>query len=63
MNTTGKFLLGFVAGAVTGAAMALLFAPEKGEDVRKIINEAIDDYATKGKDFYNSKKNEFQKKK
>ncbi len=38
MNT-GKSLLAFIAGAMAGAAVALLFAPESGEKTRKRIKE------------------------
>lgn len=31
----------FIGGAVVGAAIALLFAPEKGEDLRDRIKEVL----------------------
>ena len=56
MNTTGKFLFGFIAGAIAGTAIGLLLAPEKGESTRKLISEMIEEYAQKGKEFYDAKK-------
>ena len=38
MNT-GKSLLAFIAGAMAGAAVALLIAPESGEKTRKRIKD------------------------
>ena len=39
----GAFLLDFLAGGVAGAVVALLFAPQSGEDTRRMIKEkAID---------------------
>ena len=35
----GSVLLAFIAGAVTGAAVALLFAPATGEDTREYLGE------------------------
>ncbi len=35
----GGFVAGFFFGAFVGAAVALLFAPERGEDVRAQIKE------------------------
>ena len=39
----GSLLLAFVAGAVTGAALALLFAPASGEDTRQYLEQAARD--------------------
>ena len=44
--STGKVLLGLLAGVATGALLGILFAPEKGCETRKKI-------AKKGKDYAN----------
>lgn len=38
-NDFGAFLLGFIFGGLTGAAVSLLFAPQTGEDTRKLIHD------------------------
>jgi gas vesicle protein len=39
----GAFLLGFLTGGIAGAVVALLFAPQSGEETRRLIKEkAID---------------------
>jgi gas vesicle protein len=35
----GAFLVGFVVGGLTGAVVALLFAPQSGEETRSLIKE------------------------
>ncbi|MFH2103231.1 MAG: YtxH domain-containing protein [Chloroflexota bacterium] len=35
----GAFLIGFVVGGLTGAIVALLFAPQSGEETRTVIKE------------------------
>lgn len=56
MNSTAKFLLGFIAGALSGATVGLLLAPDKGEETRKLIVDKFDELAQKGKEIYETKK-------
>jgi gas vesicle protein len=35
----GSFLVGFIVGGLTGAAVALLLAPQSGEETRTVIKE------------------------
>ena len=41
--STGKVLLGLVAGAAAGAVLGILFAPEKGSTTRQQISEKGED--------------------
>ena len=41
------YLGAFLGGAVAGAALGLLLAPEKGEETRTIITDAVDDFCKK----------------
>lgn len=36
-----KYLLSFIGGTIIGASAALLFAPQKGEDLRAKIRETL----------------------
>ena len=37
----------FFGGAIAGAVIGLLLAPEKGEDTREKITDAVDDFMKK----------------
>jgi len=43
-----SLIYGFLGGAIVGASLALLFAPESGKDMRKRIKELL---KKKGIDF------------
>ena len=54
----GAVLMAFVLGAVSGAAVALLWAPHAGEDTRRLVNEKVregreraDEAARQGREF------------
>ena len=46
MKTLGYFAA-VIGGAVAGAAAALLLAPEKGEDTRAKLSDAVKDFCDK----------------
>ena len=41
------FFGAFLGGAIAGAVIGLLLAPEKGEDTRTKITDAVDDFMKK----------------
>lgn len=51
---TGKLVLGILGGLATGAALGILFAPEKGTKTRKKIMSKGADYADELKDKFES---------
>jgi len=53
--SSGKILLGVLAGVAAGALLGVLFAPDKGWNTRKRISKKADDYA----DLLTEKFNEF----
>ncbi|HAF27873.1 MAG TPA: gas vesicle protein [Bacteroidales bacterium] len=50
--SSGKVLLGLLAGVATGALLGVLFAPEKGTEVRKKISKKGEDYADSLKKYF-----------
>ena len=46
MKTLG-YIGAFLGGAIAGAALGILMAPEKGQDPREKITDAIDDFCKK----------------
>lgn len=50
MNSTGKVLLGILAGAAAGAILGILLAPDKGSETRRKLMQKGEDYADALKD-------------
>ncbi|WP_219222871.1 YtxH domain-containing protein [Pedobacter antarcticus] len=50
MNDNSKVLIGLLTGLAAGAALGLLFAPEKGSETRDRLNQSLKDLADTIKD-------------
>ncbi|GAB2824362.1 YtxH domain-containing protein [Ferruginibacter profundus] len=68
MNNTGKILTAVAAGVAAGAVLGILFAPDKGSETRKKINEQgkkiahnVKDSFEKGKEKLNGLKEDIAK--
>jgi gas vesicle protein len=55
-NDFGVFLIGFAVGALTGAAVSLIMAPQSGEETRKMIKEKAIELKDKAVDTYEETK-------
>jgi len=44
---TGSIFVGIIAAATAGVLVGMLIAPEKGEDIRKNIKDAVGDWTKK----------------
>ena len=51
--SSGKVLLGVIAGLAAGAVLGVLFAPDKGTVTRKKISKKGEDYAESLKEKFN----------
>jgi gas vesicle protein len=51
--SSGKLLLGVLAGLAAGALLGILFAPDKGSITRKKITKKGEDYADTVKEKFN----------
>jgi gas vesicle protein len=47
MSNASKVLIALVGGIAAGAVLGILFAPDKGSETRRKINESIDDVTEK----------------
>jgi gas vesicle protein len=47
MNNNTKMLLGIIAAGAVGVAIGMLFAPEKGSDLRKSLKGTLGDLGDK----------------
>lgn len=52
--SSGKVLLGVLAGVAAGATLGILFAPDKGTNTRKKIVERGEDYVDNLKDVFSN---------
>jgi gas vesicle protein len=62
MNTSGKILAAVVAGIAAGAVLGILFAPDKGSETRRKMNEKGKKCVDDVKDKFNGIKAELEKK-
>ncbi|UTA68325.1 MULTISPECIES: YtxH domain-containing protein [Emticicia] len=69
MKSTSKILLGVITAAAAGAVIGMMFAPDKGEEirskVRKTANELADELLNairRGKNQYEDTKDELRNK-
>lgn len=54
MDTKGKMILGFLAGAAAGAIIGVLMAPDKGTETRKKIVESGADLTDEWKEKFDT---------
>ena len=62
-DTSGSMMVAFVFGALTGAAVALLFAPATGEETRELLGQKAREGKAKareavdqGREYYRSQR-------
>jgi gas vesicle protein len=61
VESSGALLVAFVAGAVTGAALALLFAPATGDETREYIGQRAREGRSKAVSAFEKAREQYQK--
>lgn len=59
--SASRIITAFVAGAAIGAVLGVLFAPDKGSETRRKMNEEGKKMADAVKNKFKEAKNEFEK--
>lgn len=60
-GSSGALLVAFVAGAVAGAAIALLFAPASGDETREYIGQRAREGRNKAVTAFEKAREQYQK--
>ena len=60
-GTSGALLVAFVAGAVTGAALALLFAPATGDETRGYLGQRAREGTSKAVSAFEKAREQYQR--
>ena len=60
-GTSGALLVAFVAGAVTGAALALLFAPATGDETRGYLGQRAREGRSKAVSAFEKAREQYQR--
>ena len=58
---SGAIVVAFVAGAVAGAAVALLFAPASGDDTRDYLGRRAREGRSKAVDAFDKARDQYQR--
>jgi gas vesicle protein len=58
---SGAILVAFVAGALAGAAVALLFAPASGDDTREYIGQRAREGRSRARNAFEKARDQYQR--